>query len=278
MNTLRDSFHERGYVRLSHRDTQIDLARIEAEYDRLASQAARRLLENPGASADTGAVIAVAERADPRTLCRFEYLAGASAYVKQSLVPRLAHLIESVLGEPVSLFKDKCNLKLPGGGAFTAHQDITAYRHFPTRYQVTAALALDPAVEANGGLEMADAWDGLSAGAPSARTPRGLLAALPSYEGGPRNGDIVDELAARMTWTLVEAQPGDVILFDSYVPHRSEPNRSGATRRMLFFTFNPASEGGLYELYYRAKRSRPDNPIFHVATPTRHSAVQEAPK
>ncbi|AOJ67778.1 MULTISPECIES: phytanoyl-CoA dioxygenase family protein [Burkholderia] len=278
MTTLRDSFHERGYVRLPHRATRIDLSRVEAEYDRLASQAARRLIENPGAPAEAGAVIAVAERADPHTLCRFEYLAGASAYVRQSLVPRLAQLIERVLGEPVSLFKDKCNLKLPGGGAFTAHQDITAYRHFPTRYQVTAALALDPAVAANGGLEMADARGGALAGAPSAHTPRGMLAELPSYDGGARNGDIVDELAARMTWTLVEAQPGDVILFDSYVPHRSDANRSDSMRRMLFFTFNPASEGDLYELYYREKRSSPDNPIFHVATPTQHSAIREAPK
>lgn len=278
MSTVRELFLERGYVRLPQERLQIDLGRIEQEYAVLMRHAQSALGEpsrGAGPSSRMSGLVPVPEAQDARLLCRFEYLAGASAYIEEALVGPMASLIESVLGQAVNLFKDKCNLKHPGAGAFTAHQDITAYHHFGSSYQVTAALMLDPATALNGGLEMASRWD---AGAGAVRdTPRGPQAMLPSYVGGRRNGDILDELVEQMDWELVEAAPGEVILFDSYVPHRSQVNRSDATRRILFFTFNLASDGDLYEAYYEAKRAAPDNPIFHVSTPTLHSARDEAP-
>ncbi|WP_322066878.1 phytanoyl-CoA dioxygenase family protein [Burkholderia ubonensis] len=274
MNTRHDQFREHGFVVLAQEIAGPDRAALEQEYARLATEAENELLRRAQGRAGSGsALIAVAEADDPRQLCRFEYLAGSSVHIRQVLVPRLAALIARMIGEPVLLFKDKCNLKRPGGGAFRPHQDVTAYRHFKTRYQVTAAIALDGADRTNGALEMAETWNATPPGIPAVVTPRGELAILPSYDGGRRNGDIADEYAAAIGWRLIDAQPGDVILFDSYVPHRSGVNRSGATRRVLFFTFNPASEGDLYEIYYGEKRCKPTNPIFHVSTPTVHSGL-----
>ena len=48
--------------------------------------------------------------------------------------------------------------------------------------------------------------------------------------------------------------PGDVLFFDSYVPHASKPNLSGSHRRILYLTFNRASDGDHRARYYRDKR------------------------
>ena len=47
---------------------------------------------------------------------------------------------------------------------------------------------------------------------------------------------------------------GDVVFFDSFIPHRSAPNLSDAPRRVLYVTYNPSSEGDHRERYYTEKR------------------------
>ncbi|WP_300632047.1 phytanoyl-CoA dioxygenase family protein [Pseudomonas sp.] len=271
MDTSRTQFQQQGFAHLDKTRANLDLSRIESALAEISQRALSHRADNvPG-------LVVVTEASNAEQLCRLEYLTGSSPYYAQELVPSLAQLIEQHLGHPVNLFKDKCNFKHPGGGAFTPHQDITAYRHFGSNYQVTAAVLLDAAVKENGALEVATHWDLAPEGAQLVETPRGPLPQLPSYQGGTRNGDIDDLLCAGMRWQRIDAAPGDVILFDSYVPHRSSENRSSSTRRILFFTFNLACEGDFYHHYYRTKWATPDNPIFHVSTPTLHSARQPAP-
>jgi len=50
------------------------------------------------------------------------------------------------------------------------------------------------------------------------------------------------------------ARPGDVAFFDSYVPHRSGPNLTAKPRRVLYVTYNRASEGDHRLRYYADKR------------------------
>jgi ectoine hydroxylase-related dioxygenase (phytanoyl-CoA dioxygenase family) len=52
----------------------------------------------------------------------------------------------------------------------------------------------------------------------------------------------------------VPTSPGDVLFFDSYVPHASKPNLSGNRRRILYLTFNRASDGDHRSRYYAEKR------------------------
>jgi hypothetical protein len=55
----------------------------------------------------------------------------------------------------------------------------------------------------------------------------------------------------------IECKTGDVILFDSYLPHYSEPNRSNTPRRALFVTYNKLAEGGSMRTeYYQDKREK----------------------
>ena len=54
-------------------------------------------------------------------------------------------------------------------------------------------------------------------------------------------------------YVLLQADPGDVILFDCYVPHGSPANTGSRSRRNIFLTFNKASDGDMRARYYRDK-------------------------
>jgi ectoine hydroxylase-related dioxygenase (phytanoyl-CoA dioxygenase family) len=214
----------------------------------------------------------VPEVDSPSQLCRMEYLAGSSSYIAITLVPLLAAACKHLLGRSVLLFKDKCNFKNPGGGPYPPHQDIAAYRHFPPTYYLTAALMLDDTTRENGCLEFAQDYLSACDGACILATPLGNFPILPHYLGGPQNGNITEEAVRQLHWTPQEASAGDVILLDAFVPHRSAANGTLHRRQILFFTFNLSTEGDHYEVYYMQKKSDPDNPIFHVSTPSLHRA------
>jgi 2-aminoethylphosphonate dioxygenase len=139
-------------------------------------------------------------------------------------------------GEPVVLFKDKINFKYPGGAAFTPHQDYPAYVNFGVGHHVTLMAPVDPFTPENGCLVMAlDACE---------RT------ILPQNRDGTVRQDVLDRLAT----TPLLAEPGDVIVFDAWVPHWSGRNESAGPRRSYYMTFNPASAGDHRTAYYARKR------------------------
>ena len=56
-------------------------------------------------------------------------------------------------------------------------------------------------------------------------------------------------------WQPVLVSPGDLVLFDSFLPHRSQTNLSDTWRRSAYLTYNMASEGDLHAAYYQKKLS-----------------------
>ena len=216
-------------------------------------------------------LIVVAEAAEPTQVCRFEYLLGSGDRSAAFVRRKVTHLISSLAGEPYLPFKDKENEKHPGGGAFGPHQDFAAYQAFGPRYNLTAMLSIDPQTPANGCLAFATNL------ADAARAPDSVeqwvdgRPLLRFYAGGPRNGDVRDEVVARLAWKQVETTPGDLVVFDSFVPHQSAPNDTASSRRAMFLTYAPARDGDWYERYYADKRSHYDDPKFHVSTPTARS-------
>ncbi|MCL9780261.1 phytanoyl-CoA dioxygenase family protein [Vibrio sp. S4M6] len=223
-------------------------------------------------------LIVVPERDDPTKVCRIEYLTESHEFIKRTLVPKLAKLIQDEIGQPVALFKDKCNAKNPGGGAFRPHQDVVAYRHFEPNYHVTAAIFLDEATQENGCLNFATNYKQLDKALfeSTELINQQYLPVFPRYQGGALHGDIQEEVCKHLDWQMLEAKPGDVVLFDSYVPHYSEANRSQHSRRAMFFTFNLAGQGQYYLDYYRMKYEQYDNPVFHISTPSEHLASEDA--
>jgi 2-aminoethylphosphonate dioxygenase len=150
--------------------------------------------------------------------------------------PRLAGLLAELCGEPVVLFKDKINFKLPGGAGFAPHQDAPAYVDFGVEHHLTVMIPVDAFTRDNGCLEMArDA---------SARR------FLPQSPDGTLRPGVIDALELEP----LLAVPGDIIVFDAWAPHRSGPNRSGGPRRSYYVTFNPASAGDRRAAYYARKR------------------------
>ncbi|MDP6604549.1 MAG: phytanoyl-CoA dioxygenase family protein, partial [Rhodospirillales bacterium] len=64
---------------------------------------------------------------------------------------------------------------------------------------------------------------------------------------------LTDEDMADMEFVLCPTRPGDLVFFDSFIPHRSELNLSCKVRRLYFATYNRRSEGDHLERYYADK-------------------------
>ena len=269
-----------GYCHLKAQLNAHQLAKIDTEFSVLNRQASAILAEinqQHLSYADyylqgKATFITVPEAEHPTQTCRFEYIQANSELIREQLIPLCAEQIYRHTAQKVVLFKDKCNLKSPGGGAFSAHQDIPAYIDFGPKIHITAAVFLDAATAENGALQMATNYMNLEGeGVEFIDTPLGSYPLLATYQGGSNNGRIVQHLEDQLQWQAVYAQAGDIVLFNSYIPHRSAVNLSNATRRAFFFTFNLLTDGELYETYYQSKRADFGNLRFHVATPTAHN-------
>ena len=148
--------------------------------------------------------------------------------------PTVLGVVESLLGEQALLFKEKINFKLPGGGGFEAHQDVQAGWDDYADLHLTMLIGIDRATLENGCLEIA-----------AGRHREGPL--------GERWKPLAD--GATMDYRAIPTEPGDVLFFDSFVPHRSGPNRTSVQRRVLYVTYNVASAGDSRERYYADKRA-----------------------
>lgn len=150
--------------------------------------------------------------------------------------PKLRGICGQLLGEPAVLFKDKINFKLPGGGGFEPHQDAQAGWLRYADLHITALLSIDRATLANGCLEVASNY---TAG-------QRLL--------GNEWQPLDEEQLGGLRWQAVQAEPGDAVFFDSFIPHRSAANHSASPRRVLYLTYNKVSEGDHLTQYYADKR------------------------
>jgi ectoine hydroxylase-related dioxygenase (phytanoyl-CoA dioxygenase family) len=139
----------------------------------------------------------------------------------------------ALMGGPVVLFKDKINFKMPGGAGFKAHQDQQAGWTAYAPLFLTAMVTLDAATLENGCLEVA-----------AGRHREGLIGEQwkPLEEQG-------------LNLQVIPTGPGDVIFFDSFVPHASKPNLTDSPRRILYITYNLASEGDHRERYFADKHA-----------------------
>lgn len=148
---------------------------------------------------------------------------------------RLLGSVGQLLGEPAVLYKDKINFKLPGGGGFEPHQDQQAGWGVYADFFITAMVSVDEATTENGCLEFA-----------AGHHDRGLI--------GEEWMPLSDRQIAGMAFRPYPTKPGDVVLFDSFTPHGSAPNRSDRPRRILYLTYNRALAGDHRAQYYADKR------------------------
>lgn len=100
-------------------------------------------------------------------------------------------------------------------------------------------VAIDAATIENGCLEVA-----------IGEHKRGL------FSQNPAHGGLTEAEEAKLTWTPVPLEVGDVLVFSSWLPHRSGPNRTNKSRRALYVTYNSKYDGDFREKYYVDKRDR----------------------
>jgi len=142
--------------------------------------------------------------------------------------------VAQLLGEDAVLFKEKVNFKMPGGGGFKPHQDSQAGWDTYADFFINALVSIDSSDTGNGCLEIA-----------SGHHDRGLF-----HSWAPlTDADMVD-----MTFVPCPTAPGDIVFFDCYAPHGSEPNFSDSIRRLYYATYNRRSAGDHIAQYYADKR------------------------
>jgi 2-aminoethylphosphonate dioxygenase len=175
-------------------------------------------------------------------LVRIENVVGEEinpAMTSLLVSPEVTDCLSQLLGEAPVLFKEKINYKLPGCRADKLHQDQAAGWNVYTDFFITMAIAIDANRFKNAALSFMS----------SGNYPHDDLM---TEEWQPITKDDPPYQPAD-EFSLLEADPGDVIFFDSYVPHGSPPNTSDQSRRNIFLTFNRASAGDMRAKYYADK-------------------------
>ena len=140
--------------------------------------------------------------------------------------------VSELFGKEAVLFKDKINFKMPGGDGFKAHQDVQAGWDRYASLHITALVSIDASTLENGCLQLAPGHH-----------KQGFI----GESWKPLQEDALEYIS-------VPAKPGDAVFFDSFAPHRSEPNRINSARRVLYVTYNRLSEGDHRRQYYIDKR------------------------
>lgn len=175
------------------------------------------------------------EKEGMKLLCRIENFIEYVPALASVINGRINAACRQLLGEPSLLFKEKINFKLAGANGFLAHQDAPAWTTFNQTYFITAMVAIDKATVENGCLEVVRG--------------RHFTGALP-HPTGSISQDIVDS----MTWEPVCCEPGEVIFFGAYIPHRSAANLTNESRRVHYITYGVEREGDHRLGYYADKR------------------------
>ena len=75
------------------------------------------------------------------------------------------------------------------------------------------------------------------------------------FSDGTLPPQMVKEWEDKNLWQPIICDSGDVVFFDSLIPHRSQDNRSTDKSRSIYYlTYNPLRDGDRRDGYYAEKR------------------------
>jgi ectoine hydroxylase-related dioxygenase (phytanoyl-CoA dioxygenase family) len=206
-------------------------------------------------------------------------------------------------GTEMSLYKEKLNLKPPGGSGFAPHLDTPSLlvalqqqqtqRHQQTQQQpdavngdntaetpsgagaegptsfVTVMVAIDDMNDTNGCLRVVKGpWTAANA----------VATIAPEENGNPdangRAGAIPHSVAETLHFESLPCKGGTIVVFDGHVPHRSAANTSPFARRAVFLTYNPRAQGDFHDLYYQRMQNLRNEWRRNVGLPTEDEQVE----
>src|SRR5262245_41801912 len=163
--------------------------------------------------------------------CRFDcfdpVIDISSVCARVARDPRLIEIVSALYGERAYLFKDKLIFKPADAQGYALHQDYISWKSFPKSF-VTAIVAIDPSDANNGATEVFPGYH-----------TRGCL----TPEDGMYHELPLDAINVSKS-VMLDLAPGDVAVFSGYTPHRSAPNKSAQSRRLLYLSYNAESDGG----------------------------------
>lgn len=166
---------------------------------------------------------------------------------KLLISPKTVECLASLFGEPPVLFKEKVNYKPPGCRPDKLHQDHAAGWNAYGDFYISMGIVVDENRKDNAAISFMK----------SGNYERKLM----GPEWKPLSEDDPPYSPAE-EYVLLEADPGDVVFFDSFVPHGSPANTGNRRRRNIFLTFNKQSDGDTRAKYYKDKWAKyPPNQI-----------------
>jgi ectoine hydroxylase-related dioxygenase (phytanoyl-CoA dioxygenase family) len=185
-----------------------------------------------------------------RTLTRLENFVNTHAGWNYLCRNYLRRCVSAVVGTEMVLYKEKLNLKPPGGSGFAPHLDSPSLRialgpDGPQTF-VTVMVAIDDMTTQNGCLRVLKGpWS----------EEHHCQVIQPEKDGNPdaggRAGAIPIEAADGMDFEDTVVKGGSITIFNGWTPHRSSANTSPFPRRAVFLTYNPKSEGDFHDRYYQ---------------------------
>jgi hypothetical protein len=186
---------------------------------------------------------------DRRTLTRLENFVDAHPGWTDLCHNYLRRILSAALGVEMVLYKEKLNLKPPGGSGFAPHLDTPSLRvalgpEGPQAF-CTVMVAIDDATSQNGCLRICRGqWTEENA----------INVVQPDEDGNPdgggRAGAIPLDVSENLHFDDITCKGGTVVAFNGWAPHRSAANVSPFPRRAVFLTYNPKNEGDFHKKYY----------------------------
>jgi hypothetical protein len=184
-----------------------------------------------------------------KTLTRLENFVDAHPGWNELCHGYLRRILSAALGDEMVLFKEKLNLKPPGGSGFAPHLDTPSLRialgsEGPKTF-CTLMVAIDDMTIKNGCLRICKGnW-----------TEDNCCDVIqPDTNGNPdaggRAGAIDSEISDGLNFEDMICKGGTVMVFNGWAPHRSSANLSPFPRRAIFLTYNPKCEGEYHTTYY----------------------------
>lgn len=226
---LRNRFHEHGYLVIPGLFEQILVAKLRDRIDAIAQGAAPlpqgvMRMEEPSVARKE-----VRSKGAVGTTRKLEGvpLATDAAIKKAAHHPRLVAAMQELLGPDLKLLRAAAMMKPPKiGSPKGIHQDVAYYPIEPMEH-IAAWIALDPATEENGCMEV---------------LPGAHKDGYREHEMREYDTDLVIQGTTGDEEGLVTLpmQPGDVLLTHCLTPHRSGANTTSEPRRALILAYMSA--------------------------------------
>ena len=162
---------------------------------------------------------------------------GTVAQKHKERLIKLQVIKERILGKKSILFKDKINWKYPDANGFEPHQDAQVWENLykNVRSFLSMTISIDKTTVKNGCLEVVEK-----------KHKEGLF--------GDNKTAIPKHIVKKFKWKKITTQPGDLILFGAYTPHRSKKNNTNKARKMMYLSYNAKKDGDLRKKYFKDKR------------------------